>query len=272
MWFASAGWAVGAVTLANAVRPRAGVESRAGILVRGGEKLDALVRAREWRSAPAPLNRTQLIRLLSIMLIAFPLELALVTTSGNAFDHYFLALLPVFAGLGAFAFCTALGLWDRARLKPRVSTALAVVLVLAAAVLFAADAARIVRRLRVRMESYKGILEYIMVRTGAQDTVFIWQGEARVAFHVRREIATRFINPAPVRREGYATADKVLELLRDLEEHRPRFLFDAHVGTPAFFQFPVLTPEIEARRRELLSHYQERESVGSWTVYELHAP
>ena len=78
-----------------------------------GETLDGL------RGAPANkrtciLSRVQLARLLTLLVIALPIEGLLVSLSANGFDHYFLALLPVLSVLAAFTFRILVAALERA--------------------------------------------------------------------------------------------------------------------------------------------------------------
>jgi hypothetical protein len=262
---AGVGWLVGIVTFANAAR-RDG-----GAMGRWGGRLDTLLGDRQMRSH-APLSGTQLARLLGVLLLALPIELVLVTLSASRFDHYYLALLPVFALLGAFAFRFGLAVLERVGLRRAVIAGLVGVLVLGLALMSARNSLGMLGRLGGRIQNFSGIVGYITAHTAANDSIFIWGGETRVAFHTRRVMPTQFIYNAPLRRPGYTGVDEALELLSDLEQNPPQLIFDTHPENFPFFKFIVSSPEIEARSKELLALYQEMDTIDGWTVYERRIP
>ncbi len=246
-----------------------GARQRQSVWTRWGDTLDALwgERAREIQNA---LPRGQVLVLIAIVMIGLPIELILVSLSGNGFDHYFLALLPVFAVLAAFTFRIVLAMLKRVALA-RWAIAVFVLALLAVLLLFAAEDVQSVWQRLVRREN-TAIIHYLAQNTAPRDEIYIWGSEARVSFEAKRRSATRFIYGAPFSRRGYATPTKTREFLHDLLARKPRFMLDIHAPNHPFLTFPLTTSEIESLKQQLVAAYQERATIEGWTIYERRAP
>jgi len=129
-----------------------------------------------------------------IGLVALPLEL-LVSLSGYAFDHYFLALLPVCTIFAALTFRTILWALARGRIS-RPATALFMLSVLVVMAGFASDHVHWILG-RITGRDTPPVIDYIVENTNPTDRVLIWGGEARVLFAARRASPSRFFTFLP---------------------------------------------------------------------------
>ncbi len=226
----------------------------------------------------AVLRRRSTPPLLSIALVAFPLELALATL-GRGYHYYFMAWLPAMGVLAAFAACElqrAIGM-RRSRL------------VLAIAVLaMSAQPALLVTRLaglgddgRIRAAAM-----YVAANTSPEDTVLVWGSSTEVLFLAGRRSPTRYVYQyAALATRGYATPARVDELLADLERARPALIVDGSAGgfvtpplDPAGFRAYVSPepqysplPEIERIVTFVRANYERAgaEPATGWPVWRL---
>lgn len=261
--FAAIGWLSAAFTLAQRV-----LQSRRAVLERWGETFGFL-------GAPGDkdafaLTRTQLLRLVLVVLIALPLELFFVSLAGNSFDHYFLALLPVFAVFGSLTFRLLVTFLERAGLGQRMLRLFTVGLLLVL-LSFASEAVRQIYG-RISGRNHDAVIEYMQQHTQPEDTVLIWGGETRLSFAARRRTPTRFIYLRPITRQGVATVPMVLEFYAELATEPPRLIIDVNGPNRPLFTFPVQSEKLDAAAQALRSEYVEAATIEGWTVYERRTP
>jgi hypothetical protein len=254
--FATMGWLVGAFALGAAAR------TRKNILADWRARLDALREAAETGQA-ARLTREQMSRLVGVSLLALPIELFGVALSGNPFDHYYLALLPVMAVLAGFWMSCMLGILGRGGLAR--ARGLFVLSLLAVMVLFAAEPVQsIVQRIQAR--NANALIHFLREQTSADDEIFIWGGEARVLFEAKRRAPSRFVYQAMLVRSRYASVEIVEGFLNELAQRKPRWLINGN-GVNPMFVFPVDSEKIRAAVPAILQEYQVWGVVDNWTIY-----
>jgi hypothetical protein len=207
---------------------------------------------------------------LTLTVIALPVEILLVTLSGNGYDHYFLALLPVFAVLAAFTFRILLGALERAGVAQWVRVAFVATLVGLLVILSAENVRTIF--LRIATRENRLLIDYILATTDAQDRVLIWAGEIRLNFMAKRESPIRYLHGGPLRSTRPGSKSRLRQVMTDLEEDRPRWIIGEPGALPLFSQFSAAEPEVAAASRAFLRNYKLRESVDQWTIYELQTP
>jgi hypothetical protein len=260
-FLAAIGWLAAVWTLWLAVQARIGIfkgwadalDRRLGSTGRDGET--ALVSAGR-------------VRLLAVTVLALPMETLLVTTSDNAFDHYYLALLPVMTIFCAFSVQLAVEWWAHLNLKQWVRVAVVagmVVLLLLAAVV---NVTRLLPRFGMRNVHHAELVAFIQQNSAPHDDFLIWGGEARIYLQAQRRPPTRYVYTNPLRREMYARTENVEELLNDIEEHRPNLIADTNKDDGRFFDFAVSTPHIESHKSALLAQYRASRALHGWQFYE----
>jgi hypothetical protein len=273
---AGVGWLIGAGTFVNAAR-------QGGDVVRRWSDARVRLVPNRAKEVSGRLDETQIERLLSIALIAAPIELVLVTLAPTLFDHYHLSLLPIFSVLAAFAFCLGLAALQGEQRWRRASVVIVGVMVIALAVSSLPRATELMRRLRGRAGNLPHIIEFISQHSAPGDPIFIWGGESRVVFQTGSIVPTRFIYSAPIIRDRYADAGKIGELLEALEQRPPKLIFDSHPtefffepqphhSDLPFFEFRVSNAQTEERVNRLLARYVQRETIAGWEVYERLGP
>lgn len=217
---------------------------------------------------PTALTQLQVASLLTLTLIALPIECMLVSMSGNGFDHYFLALLPVFAVLAALSFRILLAALERADLGYWVRVAF-VALVLGLLLVLSTEYVRpIFQRLLLRDEG--ALIAYILANTGPQDRILIWGGELRVNFEAKRATSIRYPHTGLLSSSRESVQSKLRRVMQDLRK-KPRWIIREPDSEPLFSQFAATEPEIAVAAREFLKDYQFRQAVNEWSVYELAA-
>lgn len=262
MVFAALGWLVAAFTFAN------GLRDRQNLTQQWSAALDGLWGDRGGVSNA--LTNAQVVRLLALSLLILHIELVLVTISGNPFDHYFLALLPVLGILAAFAFRLVVAMLERAHLARwalGAFTALFVIVLM----LFAVEN---VQPIWVRISQRKPppVVDTILQRTTASDPVYVWGGGGALLFEARRSAPTRFVYSTPLLYRNYADEARAFELTQALLKEPPRLIVITPTITVPFLEFPVRSPRMDAAVAQLRAAYQQTTNIAGWMIYERRAP
>lgn len=210
------------------------------------------------------LDTRQVSTLLGIALIAFPIEVLLVSAPGKGFDHYLLALLPVSALLAAYALNFLLA---PLRSFPRWAVGIFAAVLMASLVLV--QAGRIDDQLNRLMNRYNmEAINYVGAHTRATDQVLVWGSAAYVNFMAQRTSPTRFVYQNALRNPGYSNEPLVMEFLKDVERNKPRLILADREYAPPLFQFPVTSPDIGKLTMTIMAQYQARAQLSGWIVYE----
>ncbi len=219
--------------------------------------------------------------LLTVALVAFPIELAL-STWGRGYHYYFIAWLPSMAVLAAFAVS------ETQRIAPaRIARPALTLAVLAMSVL----PALLVTRLALTTDDgrFRSAAAYVAANTRPDDTVLIWGSHAEVLFLADRRSPTRYVYQyAALSTRGYATPSRIAEFLADLERARPALILDASIES---FVTPPLDlaglrgwvspepqyaplPELERVVEFITSNYDRAgaEPATGWPLWRLRAP
>lgn len=257
--FAVVGWLVAALTFANGVWARRNLR---GLDVAVFESLGGDFTAGVTKSFP-PARR---VRLLALCVLAFPIELVLVSISGNRFDHYYLALLPVLSVLAAFTFEGVLE-WV-ARIRPTrgwvtVFTAVFVVVL----VLFAAEPIQ-TRLQLLNARRAPALADTILRLTEPSDQVFIWGWNAFALVETQRQTPTRFIYVTPLVRRGYAQEAKAFELLHALLTQPPRLIVAQNLPGAPLFHFPITSARVDAAVAQIRADYELTTTIEGFEIYE----
>lgn len=174
--------------------------------------------------------------LAQVAFIAFPLEIVLASTSGYAWPHYFMALLPTAAILSGVAVH-----WFQGRSDPSIiseTNRARVYVLLAVLVSFSLLVNGLGRGVSLVHFARGNDIASVAVECLQRDaipsgTVLIWGADSSVNFHTRRESPTRFVYQAAVF-HGNSRMENASELEETLEHSSPIFIIDArHDSMPS---------------------------------------
>lgn len=221
--------------LAQFLRSTSGFFTAALLAWLGG----AAVFAAGWLRGKRPRTDRPALRFpLAVALIDVPLELALISTSGYNFRHYFMPLLPGFAVLAAWGLDA---LWTVAQptLQKRpwrvlvASVGVGVVLAL-----FCWTSVPQFIKLTQQSPDMRLIVtvRYIKDHTQPDETVLLWGTKVNINFLANRTAPTRYAHQKALFRAGYASRTLSDEFLRDLQNHPPALIINTRQNT-----FPVFS-------------------------------
>ena len=184
------------------------------------------------RGAPQPVVGFPLV----VALIDLPLELALISTSGYNFRHYFMPLLPCFAILAAWSLDA---LWSAARRRIAARghgrLAGAAGALAAAALFFGASIPQSAVLAKQRPDLRLLVTtRYIKDHTAPEDFVLLWGTKVNINFLANRAAPTRYAHQKPLFQPGYAGRAVSEEFLRDLQTRPPALIINTRQKT-----FPV---------------------------------
>jgi 4-amino-4-deoxy-L-arabinose transferase-like glycosyltransferase len=183
-----------------------------------------LLDSRLWRSLPT--GNFTFPRagwsLLSVAVIALPLELVLISLSARNYVYYYITLIPVTTLLLAALFYTLTGLassdgraaghlWAGALL---VTLSLSPIIALPSQLTPGVDA------------QIAEAAAYVRANTAEEDTVLVWGAETMVNFLSGRRAPSRFTYLYPLYMARYASEPRVNELLQDILQQKPALIID----------------------------------------------
>ncbi|MCC7448277.1 MAG: hypothetical protein IT324_12730 [Anaerolineae bacterium] len=217
-------------------------------------------------------NRQQLSQvdwLLLTAIIDLPIELILVTLSGNQYHHYYLTWLPCFTILTAVAVDF---IHKRLRRPGRVSKTpvlsnrwlrenLVLVLVITVIGLQAIRSAVLNLYLSPNpaFSSETLAARYIVESTQPEQSVLVWGSQAVVNYIAERRAPTRFVYQLPLYWVGYNADAWLNEMVHDLDTRQPAIIIDASI--PDIDYIPPLNP---ALRQVLIEKGALRKLSGAW--------
>lgn len=208
--------------------------------------------------------------LLGLSALAFPIELVLVTTSGRPFDHYFAALLYIFAVWTAWLFYLV---WRGvcefiAPISRQARRALAVSLLCA---LFLTLLSAVNKNIKFAAQLHAPeppkLIELIRQNTTADDTVLVFGHEARVLFFAGRRAPTRFIYQSAFEIQSFASPALLEEYWGAVVKYKPKYILD-----PIKNGLNNRTGIQSVRLRRLLAKvrhsYKESGQIDGWNIYQ----
>ncbi len=204
------------------------------------------------------------IPLFIIALLDFPIELLLVSISGNMYPHYYMSMLPILAFLSGITFWLFFSSQFLQDLPSIVRSFLAIGIV--GVFLWMTFYAQY--HMLSSKHKQPSVISYIKSNTTPQDTVLLWGAESSVNFFSHRRSPSRFVYQYPLYTNGYTNEQLIIEFLDDVIDNKPKLLIDTHnPGTP-LYNFPLQTSLIEHKVAYLQCHYHVVEEFQRWTVYE----
>lgn len=235
-----------------------------GSRARWTQSLDALL-----GEPPSPgergLAHVQRATLLSVTLIAFPLEIFWVAYPGKQFDHYFLALLPTGAVLAAFAFRTLLNALERVWTARRATALFCCVTIVLAG--YYSAYAYTQKSSQIGNRGSTAVAAYIDEHSQPEDAVFIWGSEGRTLFAAQRHNPTPYIYLAAFNHVGYTTDERISNFLTALEQAAPPLMLDTTANPNGFFHFNLASPATQQQAQSFVAKYRVQGMVSGWTVY-----
>ncbi len=208
-------------------------------------------------------NKT-VLSVLTLGLIAFPIELLLINAPGSTFPHYFMTILPILALFVGVLFSQI----DKIILGKKHKVIYQYLLIIATiGLLFFAsllDYRSNTRSLQARTN--EPAIQYILERTEPEDSILVWGAETMVNFFSKRPSPTRFVYQYPLYREEFTTEDLVLEFLDDLIENRPKLILNSGGKHEPIFEFPVDSEAIRQKIEQVRSAYEVVDEVNAWLV------
>ncbi|MBI2842527.1 MAG: glycosyltransferase family 39 protein [Armatimonadetes bacterium] len=122
---------------------------------------------------------------------------------------------------------------------------------------------------------------WIKKRTNPNDMIYVWGYDPRIGFLAQRAFPSRYIHLHPLGVTGFDRDARILELARDIEEHRPKYIVDQSpilpttappLGMPGsppswsqFFRLDGYEPVKEVVAR----HYEPVDVVRNCVIFQL---
>lgn len=218
-----------------------------------------------------------------------PVELLLASTSGRAFDHYFIPVLSPLAFLSAL-FASSLLSSGRERLsEARIVWGRRTVLAVLAAMAVPAawDLAMAQREApwaQARSAQVASTVGSVRAHSRPGDAILVWGNAAEIYFLADRRAASRFIYRAPLVTPGFADSALVRGFIHELQVTKPALIVDANSDQePSLrrwnpdWRFPAegslvwwsMTPALRDFYDLVAANYTMVDSAGpqGWAVY-----
>ena len=216
--------------------------------------------------------------LLVFALLDLPIEIALISLSGENYDHYFFTILPCMAILIAFGW-TQLQRVKWFKLPPFQWA----VYLLLALTLIVSPIKQVIDAYRQPIDqTTTATIEYIRKSTLETDYVLLWGSQTMINFVSGRDSPTRFVHQKGLFRSGYASPQISAEMLNDLSTKKPVLIIDSHLPSTPFLTMTangqcimpdtVLPQGIPEVFQYICNHYDLVGEVGGkdhWQVYKL---
>ncbi len=209
-----------------------------------------------------------------LLVIWLPVALGFATVSGQAFNHYYMTLLPVVTILVAVVTVrlleTGMGLSPAWR-KVWIGLAIAVVLLTVVK-----HHRKIVRNLHNdRVRQIEATAALIQEATDPGDAVFVWGVMADVYLKSERPHASRYTIIYPLLAPGYAGPEQVSELIEDLNRSKPPLIIATSPSNKSIPPLGAWNPQAQTWNGTIPAalepwyDYVEREyekagTVGEW--------
>jgi hypothetical protein len=210
--------------------------------------------------------------LVGVALLDLPVELLMVSASGRSFAHYYLALLPPFMILAAFAIHAlteaVLGASKLSRTEAQVGV-LAGVLIVGALVQVKSplDYARVIADAASFNRSQLDIIAEVQRHSDPSETVLVMGAEVQINFLAQRRAPTRYAYQAALHTLGYTTPAMVESFYADLQRNPPRLIVDM-TGQGLANDYGIDTQRVEEGVAFLQTHCAVQQAREGWAIYE----
>ena len=177
-------------------------------------------------------------------MLNFPIEIMLISLSGEDYDHYFFTIILSAAILVGLAWTEIMPKIDGRKWLKGLGWVVLMVIIgwnparqLYSAYTMKPDAAM------------QKVVDYVRDNTAENDTVLFWGDQTVLNFVTERAAPTRFVHQKPLFRNGYASAQLSAELLQSLSTHQPALIVDTHLDSTPFIHFDDDLPKKSALGR-----------------------
>jgi len=209
--------------------------------------------------------------LIIVLLVDFPIEVLLVSVSGQYPTMYYMTLLPVLIMLVSIFIHQLFSLivLNNSNLKQRF------VLLVIIMVSFIWSTIYDYRNEVDSLSHMKStiIIDYIKENSDADDYILGWGAESFLNYFSERESPSRYVYQFPLYRASYANEARVNEFLDAIITKRPKLIIDNKRPDAPIFDFPVTSSAIEEKLSFLKSEYSlsttMTDNLGLWEIYEL---
>jgi 4-amino-4-deoxy-L-arabinose transferase-like glycosyltransferase len=165
-------------------------------------------------------DHTSLRLPLLIAAIDLPVQLVMISLSGNNFEHYYMSALPSLTVLCAFFF------WYLSA-QPQRPQAITWTLVLSLPVLLIGAAAGL-QKARFSEDRYTRVIaQYVQSVTQPDDGIFYWGNLAPVYIESQRQSPSRFFFTDPLFLTGYTNRQHTTVFLHELQAEPPALIISA---------------------------------------------
>jgi hypothetical protein len=206
------------------------------------------------------------LALLTIGVIDLPLELLLVSASGNMFSHYFMTLLPsltIFSGVLFWMLERQLSAWEIPQIGKTRMTIFLILIFFIGSIKESS-----IRSNEYRLSGNEAVAENIEANTRADETVLLWGAESSVNFATLRASPTRFPYQYPLFKNGYTDEVLIIEFLDDVLQTKPALIIDTRNPETPFLDFSMQSKAIGDRIDEIKANYEFKGIIGNWDIYE----
>ncbi len=197
-------------------------------------------------------------------LLAFPLELILVSAGGRPRIPYFLTVLPImaiFAGFSIYLIFEQLNSF----LPDSINSFFTIFIVLTIGLVFMADFSEMVRS-SSKVKSDIKIVNYIQNNTNENDYVLMWGANSAVNFAVRRRSPSRFVYQTPL--YNSKAKEPVIEFLTDVSKNKPKLIILPSTDKLSDFRFGYRGSPVSGLMDKIKSNYQKTGNINNWIIYQ----
>lgn len=204
--------------------------------------------------------------LITIGLIDLPIELIFISISGRSYEHYYMALLPIFSFFSGLVFWLLIKQISQSHHYKKSKFQVTFFVLLVFSFFHINNYLDLVRG--YQRISDTSVISYIERSTTEDDSVLLWGAEAGTNFFSARVSPSRFVYQFPLYQPGYTNEKIIEEFLLNIIQNKPTLIIDTQNPYTPFFQFKLSSNNIEEYSKFLRSHYNQKEILGSWIVYE----
>ncbi len=205
--------------------------------------------------------------ILKIALINLPLEYLLVSTSGRAYDHYYISMLPtlsIFSGLAFSEIYELIKEKTRGKIPIRL---FAIIMIFIFSLGTSGSYKAHIEKIMMVSEDKK-IVQMIMNSTSESDSILMWGAESDINFETRRASPSKFVYQYPLYMNGFTDKQLIENFLTEIIQNRPALIIDTKNVEAPFLSFTIKTENIDNSVNYLKTHYNIKSQINGWDVYE----
>lgn len=206
--------------------------------------------------------------LLTIGLIALPIEFFMISMSGNTYGHYYITMLPVLSLFTGILFWATHSKLLKSNWKGPINVGAAFTICITGIFYWGSFWAYQNLYIDYRGRDDRAIIAYITERTTPDESVLFWGAESSANYFSQRKSPTQYVYQYPLYKEGYVTEQMIIEFLEAIIQQQPKFIFDTQNPTTPIFNFPIKNEFINEQIEYLQMHYLPVDNIKDWIIYE----